>query len=625
MPAGAGPLISAAAGKRQEAGGRRGGRRQPRDGRSIARAIRELADDSYQVRERASKDLLAMGPKIRPRIEKALAVAVDAERRYRLRSILLTWDPPPADLDDGLQPVPFGSAAVTAVRRLFQDSAGRIYAVAQSIRRDETHAGPGIAILDRGNQTRVVLHSDLALAEECENLPLQDVVGNRLWWPCTQPPGTLRLLDLHRGEFIDATPLSGAVWPQAVDADGRLFLAGVDKLKGQIAVMAYASGAPEKQFPLKLTSIPVGGHSFVVRHGGHGLGNPSQGWPASLRWVCWEPLARQPPGEIRSLIAGDGGIVLVRSVESGAAANQDTLYRGEQYIASAQANVLIKQNHGLFSKAFGPGCPLTLRCPLAAYNAGNVWYSDEQGRVLVLVGDQWHSAAEAIVAARLPQFRPSLICPVGGGRAVYLADMERRQGCLGSVERGQIHCKPVPGIIFADVDPRIVRDAEGAVWLFARPGLVDGDGSFIDHPTIVRLGAEGVRERLPLFGAPYLIDATSAIWLGRAPLESSEVFNVLRSGKLLQKIRVPHLHARWLLVSDRPGSVYVLTTMGLQHLVADPPAFDRYRLGTTYSIDEVAGEIIEYGCSKHGHLLLSVRQNGPTQTLMLHSVRLPNE
>ena len=43
--------------------------------------------------------------------------------------------------------------------------------------------------------------------------------------------------------------------------------------------------------------------------------------------------------------------------------------------------------------------------------------------------------------------------------------------------------------------------------------------------------------------------------------------------------------------SDRPGSVYAWTILGLQHLVADGPDFDQYRLGKLFPVEGVAGPV----------------------------------
>jgi hypothetical protein len=128
-----------------------------------------------------------------------------------------------------------------------------------------------------------------------------------------------------------------------------------------------------------------------------------------------------------------------------------------------------------------------------------------------------------------------------------------------------------------------------------------------------------------LIGLPCMTDPTGSIWVWRVPLESNELLKVDCGRKVVQKIALPCLDSRMMLICDRPGSLYALTNVGLQHIVADAPAFDHYRVDKVYSIADVSGEIVGYDCSKEGNLLLSDRQNNSSSPFMLHSIRLPDK
>ena len=105
-----------------------------------------------------------------------------------------------------------------------------------------------------------------------------------------------------------------------------------------------------------------------------------------------------------------------------------------------------------------------------------------------------------------------------------------------------------------------------------------------------------------------------------------------RNGKVIQHLQIPQLTDAGFLISDRPGSVYARTTLGLQHLVADGPKFEQYRLAKLYSIEGIAGDRLGqllrpyfwYGYSKHGYLVvLGSFDMGRNPAHKLYLIKLP--
>jgi hypothetical protein len=78
------------------------------------------------------------------------------------------------------------------------------------------------------------------------------------------------------------------------------------------------------------------------------------------------------------------------------------------------------------------------------------------------------------------------------------------------------------------------------------------------------------------------------------------------------------------LFSDRPGSVYAQTVSGLQHLVADGPNFDFYRLHKVYPVEGISGQALSKAYSTHGYLaILTALDTRKSPYYHLYMVRLP--
>ena len=115
------------------------------------------------------------------------------------------------------------------------------------------------------------------------------------------------------------------------------------------------------------------------------------------------------------------------------------------------------------------------------------------------------------------------------------------------------------------------------------------------------------------------------MWLcdSRGPIQ--DTFHVWRSGKIVQKLQIPQADRNTFLFSDRPGSVYAWTISGLQHLVADGPTFDTYRLDRLYPLEGILGQSLSPGYSKHGYLVtLTALDTRTAPYYYLYLIKLPD-
>ncbi|MCC6123851.1 MAG: hypothetical protein IT426_02730 [Pirellulales bacterium] len=612
----------------------------PVDDPAVAELIGRLADDDFAARQRATRELLARGSSIKPQLEKALKGQLDPERDFRLKLILQSFLPKPA-APGRTPPSDFGGVQVMYARQLFQDPAGKVGVIAQTLRDAESRQGSGIALLQGDGRARAIFPKNVSFAGfnyQNENLPVVLDEGRRAWWPRNLAGKAVQLLDAESGEFIDAAPapLFGGV--QAVSAEGRVFLARINAASGGERIAVYTPGAPETRAILNVESLSTRYPQFALTDDGAAWAlerelTPTQRvggyWGGKLvRYdgKGWRTPEFQPTQMVRSLTPGKGGVLLVQtSLES-------ILYRGEKLVAAGDPVELIEKHRELFRTSFGPDMPPSAYDPnsrqlgqVLADKAGNIWRLEEGGGLMVLAGERWQSAQEALVAAGSPDGTASYIVPLGDGQKIYVADRGGKLGGLGAffgeVRDGKLRFSQAPKIEIRDNDALKVRDAEGAIWAIS---LLDASkGSSREY--IVRLGGEGVREKLEAVGTPRLVDAAGNLWVEKNAATDGCAYRLWRNGRWGRELAVPNVARNCRLVSDRPGSVYAWSNLGLQQLVADSPDFDDYRPGRLYALDDVSGEVGALACGKQGLLALLVQGGPATAPWTLGLLKLPEE
>jgi hypothetical protein len=164
-----------------------------------------------------------------------------------------------------------------------------------------------------------------------------------------------------------------------------------------------------------------------------------------------------------------------------------------------------------------------------------------------------------------------------------------------------------------------VRDAEGAIWAIGN--FKEPAGNY--RQNIICLVTDGIREKLDCVGKPKLVDAAGNLWVEKNLGPARVVYKLWRKGEWGQEITVPNITRNLPLFSDRPGSVYAWTSLGLQQLLADPPDFKQYRLGRLYSLDNLSGEINVLSFTKQGHVVLMMQGGPDSSPLTLGLLKLP--
>jgi hypothetical protein len=617
-----------------------GGEEPPGEVKDVSDLIHRLADDAFAARERASRELLAMGPSIKPQLEMALKQQPDPEQDYRLKLLLQSFLPKPAAA--GSPPASdFGGVRVIFARQLYQDPAGKVGVIAQILRDAQSRQGPGIAVLDDHHQAKAIFTKKLSFSGfnyQNENLPVVAPSGRHSWWPRNLTGESVQLYDAEIDEFIDAAPvpLYGSIL--AVSAEGSVFLAKMVAVNSGERIMVYTPGAPETRTILKMEKHPVQFPQFSVTDDGAiwalereenpqlRLGGNWGGKLVRYDGKNWQTPEAQPSQMVQTLTPGKGGVLLMQNQM------ECILYRGEKEIATGDLVDLIEKHREVFQNSFGPDMTGSAYNPnprqgsqVLADKAGNIWRLEEGGRLLALVGDRWQLAHEALVAAGSPDGMASYIMPLGDGRNIYLNDRSgtpNRSGAfLGEVKEGKVHFSDAPKIEIRDDESLKARDAEGSVW--AACNLKESNGNY--RRSMICLGNEGIREKQDFAGIPKAVDAAGNLWVEKSLSPAGCTYKLWRKGEWVEELAVPNVTRSLPLCCDRPGSVYVWTSQGLQRLLADPPDFKQYRLGQLYSIDNLSGEVSALAYSKPGCVVLLMQGGVNNSPWTLGLLKLPEE
>jgi len=245
---------------------------------------------------------------------------------------------------------------------------------------------------------------------------------------------------------------------------------------------------------------------------------------------------------------------------------------------------MILEHKKEFVDAFGAGAGSTYWPTgkgLCADKAGHVWLLQERQYLRVLITDKWEQ-----VPMPNGMGGASGITAVGDGSKVYIGAQPGMGagGALLEVVEGKVVATPVAVSGFGGNGLAVgVRDGQGGIWIGGTAPAKDNKPA---APAVMRLTEQGIVEQFPSSGSPIFRDKAGNFWLTASamssPLYTASVYEVCDKMAAGQSVTVPWASAMTPLVSDKPGSVYLWTVAGLQHLVAeDPAAPSKYTLKET--------------------------------------------
>jgi|GEM_PF-3720517 len=602
--------------------------------------VKKLDDDSFNVRSNAQAELSQLGPEMLPQVEAALAVSKSLEQQERLRNVIAALKQKrrtPASRPKVATPVKpsfpltrFGNVQVGGVMWLQQDSQGRVFVGAQATVDSEGQpSGPALAILE-GRTTTVV--TDPALVRllrpfsDDAPLPITTAGGKQLWIP--QPASHVgpALVDLEESRLVREIPDADYRYLRGVDEAGRVYL--TKESFSRSLVMVYSSDKEEDRLALETRSKLCDHNARAVAADGTVWAGRSGDGLYYFGGVGWQKVEEwKHPGSI--LACGGNGEVLV-------ATKTLSLWRQGEKLKLESKNIDLKEfirtNHEAMAAAFaGPHVPLVRplsSCSIVADRFGNIWLL-EQSRLSVLMDDRWQDAAELLKEAGSRGGDVWFIASVGDGSRVYVSDMklahESGRSFLGQIEDGELlltkatHAAHPLGNVGMPL-----RDPRGDLWIGGNITKIFGPSEYSLGQFVARLNEMGTADEIKTRDRLVLIEGEDRLWFAETFFKpSGTITRMQRDGKVLQKLELPQVDSFYHFFSDRPGSVYAVSSRGLEHLVATDPDGNEYRHAATYNLSGIAkgGELTTY--SKLGYFVIASADRDNVPYHRLHLIRIP--
>jgi len=574
--------------------------------------------------EEAVERLIGLGCAVEPNVVDALAKTYDPRA---IEQLLFVQESVRED-----RALTLGEFELEKSELLFNDFAGTVYLGAEEIHTSKGAIGPGLIIVETDGSIRLKPGQEVVdilrrgrANRSYDSGPLRASKGDRLWLPGRFDGIPPRLVDLDSGEEIHALDDPAFDFLHTVTPEGRLFVSH-GRYPDRSTVAVFTPGASSAHLQLEAQTIPLRDPEVAIAPDGTVWAQAVKG--DLVRFDGEKSFVQVGAGALRILVAGSEGFLLARSGEEYMIISSHGMERNKDVLD------LIRNNRAIIRRALPAGSDYwssTKGQQIAVDSAGNIWWS-EQPNTRVLVDDRWIDV-RAPVGDRVIPLDARYIGTVGGGRSVYLTDLESKgRAFFGLVHDGKAVLRPVPAPSEAIPDriktDRGVRDRDGALWVMGYgPWRPQGSG----HVQVAfRLDDFCRRIEVVDSGWPLLCDREGNIWFGTISGEMPDRFNIWRDGTVIQTVTVPHAGEKTRLFSDRAGSVFAWTPMGIVHLTRrSEEGGDLFEASAIYTITGIKGRLQAIAFSDLGYLVATSTRTvfddaGKSEDLdCLHLVRLP--
>lgn len=566
--------------------------------------VQQLGAASFEERELAAAQIRGMTGVVR-HLRDLRTAEEDPEVARRLDGLI-------AALATPKPPYAFGQHAITKVLAISAGPDGSVVAAGEGIIADGANVGLGAVVLRPDGTSRALRGPQFAYGwDSAEGTQWLD--ARRVWlagaswgqdWSLPRLPP--RLVDMERGEIIAQAPGTSHGVVFAAARDGTVLLGSFRT--GSRPVMACRPFAPDDRTPLAASHAiactngggmvsPEGDFWFTAEAGGLRFDGHAflpivglQGQKtAKYKWVGRDQTALLNVDGLRMLSggrlsAGDVGV--------------STLLRGDvRAFAGA-----FRASEGFFVRYAGDA---------VADAAGNIW-AMHGSSISVLRNGEWLDLAAAMArhgmalgplarnhaGADVP-VHAALICDVEKGRRIFICVNEPPPARAKDADQTTYHCflaeVNVQGEVvlqrLPDVDRsilfRVVREPGGALWMAGPPkaGKRD-DGVAVRLTRAYRITAAGAQEVVDA-GTPWFCDAGGNVFFVAdgtwGPTDGR--LQVWRDGAVLRTLEVPGATTSMRTWSDRPGSLWMVTALGVEHWLAADAAGADYRRRAVYRVD----------------------------------------
>ena len=552
------------------------------------RLLRKLGDSSHRTREDATREMIQLGSSVIPHAEAARKKTSDPEVGVRLKEVIDAVTPGPE------KPSAFGPYLLKDPELALHDHHATTYVTAADIRHRGGSLGPGLVIANPDGTFQAFPGSRIPRRWRSNfsdaSGPLVLEPGKLIWLPaCTggEGPG---LLDIAEKQLTTLMPEYQVRWLHAVKSDGTVFAGrrGASQSWGR-PIMRFEPDAPDDRNILESTRIEIKDCSrlCVTSDGTIWSETAAQG-VAGFDGRKWTPLGEATIGAVRDFLPGaDGSLILTTGRGACVLVTRDKVMR-----ASSIRN-LISEHAKDIARLFKGGAN-TQWLSIVPDKHGNIWLRQTRA-VSVFSNQRWTDASDALKGAGSRLGKVEYLGECAGGSKVYMTDFmlvhDRGSSHFGRVVEGKPQFTKAPHTCERSAMHLSVRDDDDGLWI---PGSVRGGGGtcdFISGQLAIRIAEDDTMQQLNNEGWARLKDRSGNVWLGRIRGESLDRFNIWRNGKVVHSVTVPGVLEQFGgLFSDRPGSVFVWTKLGLRRLIARDPANPaKYSLGKLYHVKDLEG------------------------------------
>jgi hypothetical protein len=558
----------------------------------VTALVGRLDDDQFDTRQQATDALIELEEYIEPQLQAARAAARSSEARTRLDAVLRLRQEH-RETPDKIAPdspgTRVGQCRVRNVKSLFQDNDGRLFVFAEAITRGSQPPVTGVAIVEPGGQTKILPlenhNAGVSYFPIAARGPIQTPAGDALWLSTSTFAGPVRRIDLTRKQVDERAADMRFGEVQAVADRGRVFIGVEPNALGlsKATVGLFREQAAESRQVLVPRIEKIAWPEFEIASDGALWALRQGDGVARFDGERWQPLYK-PEERLYPTLAGQTNVMLCRYQEGYA------LFKDDQYVAHGPLRQLIADHRDTIAAAFPPAHTSwqhQARLCISTDSGGNIWLV-ERYRLAVLVDRAWLEADEPLKAAGAAG-GGRFVSTIGGGSKVYLSDMalahQNGKSFFGQIVDGKIVLQEAPHGYASAYLSYGVRDPAGALWFPCATGESRGNNlTQITGYSAARLGDEGVLSEVK--GAfPVLVDAAGNVWLVEMQHAGfGKRLSIWREDKVAQELELPARPMPHGMFSDRPGSMYLRTTLGLHHLVADNEGRGNFAVKETYEL-----------------------------------------
>lgn len=603
--------------------------------------VRDLGSPQFQKREAATRRLKMLGQGVLPKIEDELKKTDDPEVRRRLNDAAHNLAKAPKK-----RAVEFGNCMISGnFVGLYRDQRGRVFVAAAEVKAADHPVGPGLVILDPDGSSHHFLGpveiQGWSRSYSGQPPPLLTSDGKGVWLSLIKADRASGLFDLQSGRVLADVPHAAYDHLLAIDQDGRVFTARSSSLsahKNQ-GIMVFSPGMPDRRPPLEVQALPGEPVSALMAGAGSIWALQNNVGFKHFDGTSWKALAEnKAQGQL--LAAGTGGIMLARGDQG------YLLFRNDDLIDTAQIlKTLIEDHREIIAQAFRFGAPGCLKLQtnwmnetqrfnframlpdgigLVADAKKNIWLR-LQSELHVLHDNGWLRTRELLEEAGRRHPTIEYLSPIGESK-VFASELRHRgKAFIGEIANGGIKFSPVACCPTRPFAAKCMLDRDGDLWITGDSVRSPDAVGYLHGQIVVRLGDDGSKQELQDAGEPILADESGNMWLAGAQGEPGNRVNLWRNGRKVQSIDLPATFEVFAACCNGPGSVFLWTAAGLQHLLADTPAQDHYRIDKTYAVTGLPSHTLFTAYSNEGYLLVQSQANkAREQTFPIQLIKLPS-